>query len=144
MKDRTTIIASHAVESLAPLAGHSIYLDDGRAVWAGRGPELLETIHMAHLKTESKGSDSAEPLVAGRRQSLKEAEAEKDSFEIREQVAKTPKQLLVEEARDKGNIDLQHWKDLKRFNGNNLFWTGVVALLFLTAIGPVAEKHALE
>jgi ABC-type Na+ transport system ATPase subunit NatA len=49
MAGRTIIIASHAVEALAPLADQAIYLDEGRVQWQGTGPELLESEHMSHL-----------------------------------------------------------------------------------------------
>lgn len=144
MKHRTIIIASHAVESLAPLASHSIFLDGGQAVWTGTGSQLLETPHMAHLKTENEKEHEAEPIIVDRRDSLKETEEEKDSFEIKEQVPKTPKQLIIEEQRNKGTINFDHWRDLKKFNGNNLFWTGAIALLFISSLAPVAERHTLE
>lgn len=63
MTGRTIIIASHAVESLAPLADKAIFLEDGTAKWQGLGPDLLESECMAHLKTGSSSgslaSDSA-------------------------------------------------------------------------------------
>jgi hypothetical protein len=104
---------------------------------------MLETSHMAHLKTESKSSNE-EPVLAERRESLKDAEADKESFEIKEQIPKTPRQLIIEEQRNKGTIDFNHWRDLKKFNGNNWFWTAAIALLFISSLAPVAERRVLE
>ena len=155
MEGRTIIIASHAVEALAPLAGHAVFLDDGRAVWTGTGADLLESQHMNHLKTsfsddkiagtdenDGKGQKAIEGKEDNRPKD--EVSKDKDTFEIKEQVPKTPKQLIMEEARNKNSIDAKHWKDLKRFNGNNFFWTGLITFLFLSALSPVAERRALE
>lgn len=60
MSDRTVILASHAVESLASLAAHAIYLDDA-CLWQDSGSQLLETEHMAHLKSESRSHPVACP-----------------------------------------------------------------------------------
>jgi ABC-type multidrug transport system ATPase subunit len=145
MADRTIIIASHAVEALAPLAGHSVFLDDGKAIWTGTGPELLESEHMNHLKTESHKLSEPEPepeATKERRQSVN-----KDSnldFGLKEAVPKTPKQLIIEEQRAKGAVDLHHWRDLKRFNGATFFWSLLITMLLLAALAPVAERRVLE
>ena len=142
MQDRTIIIASHAVESLAPLAEHAVFLDNGRCVWTGTGPGLMESIHMEHLKTAasrmavSNTDNESEPftLEAG----------DQTAFEIKEAAPKTPRQLIMEENRQKGTVSTHYWTDLKRFNGNNLFWTAMVALLLACVLGRVAERRALE
>ena len=142
MAGRTIIIASHAVESLAPLASHAVFLEDGKVVWTGCGPDLLESEHMSHLKTDLDDVESIDFTLDP--EDEKAAEARLGIFDIRHAIPKTPKQLLVDEKRAKGAVDLHHWHDLKRFTGNNLFWTGMVALLFLGALGPVAERRVLE
>ena len=139
---RTIIIASHAVEAMAPLAQHSILLDDGRAVWSGSGKALLESEHMTHLKAE----DFTESLLSaedeentGRQDGL-----QVHQLEIRDAIAKTPKQLVIEEKRNKGNVDLHHWWTLKRANGGKSFWIGMVLLLLLSGVAPVVERGVLE
>jgi ABC-type multidrug transport system ATPase subunit len=163
MKDRTIIIASHAVEALAPLAESSIFLEDGRAVWTGTGHDLLASKYMEHLKTGDSeltawgkdGSaqadrDSSTQSIVGSHLQSKQIEAlpkigtERTDFAVREQITKTPRQLVMEENRKKGEINFDQWKDLKHFNGNNLFWSGMIALLFLATWSPVAERHVLE
>ena len=175
MAGRTVIIASHAVEALAPLAHHSVFLDDGKAVWTGPGKDLLESEHMKHLKTESKWVDfndadvsekdasiaknekiaisganndkALDSRLSDRKSSISSESADKkdkDKFEIKEAFPKTPKQLLLEEGRDTGTIEFRHWRDLKRFNGTNLFWTGAIFLLIVGALLPVIEKSVLE
>ena len=143
MAERTIIIASHAVEALAPLASHSIFLDDGRAVWTGTGPELLESEHLSHLKTEPV--ESAESELNVTKEWSHSVKADKPSdLEIKEAVPKTPKQLLVDEQRVKGSVSLTHWRDIKTFNGNNIFWAGLLTVLILNTIAPVAERLVLE
>ena len=173
MQGRTVIIASHAVESLAPLAHHSIFLEDGKTVWTGPGKELLESEHMKHLKTDRAPAAGHEVVVEknvppgvgetaatetldkekldkekleARRQSLAEPgeKADAANFEIKEAIPKTPKQLILEEKRDQGTVDFRHWRDLKKFNGTNLFWTGAIALLLVSTLLPVIEKSVLE
>jgi len=160
MQGRTIIIASHAVESLAPLAHHSIFLEDGKTVWTGPGKELLESEHMKHLKTDRAPAAGLEAVVddkaaseepdkeklEARRQSLAESgeKADAANFEIKEAIPKTPKQLILEEKRDQGTVDFRHWRDLKKFNGTNIFWTGAIALLLVSTLLPVIEKSVLE
>jgi ABC-type multidrug transport system ATPase subunit len=162
MKDRTIIIASHAVEALAPLANHAVFLDDGRAIWTGSGKDLLASKHMEHLSTvRSKAEPSsakAEQETLGKKvqdgpgpsglekekDNALQSTGEQQSFELKERILRTPKQLIQEERRMKGGIDIHHWKALKRFNGNNLFWTVLLTLLLLATLSPVAERHALE
>lgn len=173
MAGRTIIIASHAVEALAPLAYHSVFLDDGRAVWTGSGQELLESEHMKHLKTDPKrinyensenpdsekeigidqkdtgyaADNGIDPNIPAKPGSVFSSLGEKkamDKFELKEAISKTPKQLILEEGRDKGTVEFRHWRDLKRFNGTNVFWAGALTLLLLSTIFPVVEKTVLE
>jgi ABC-type multidrug transport system ATPase subunit len=152
MAGRTVIIASHAVELLAPLACQALFLDAGKVVWTGTGPDLLESEHMAHLKTEAPAllkeeeEDNNVPTIGTlrkRRQSEKLSSMSAD-FELNTGVARTPRQLLMEEQRAKGTIDMQHWKDLITSNGGKMFWSGLMVLLFVTCLSPVAERKALE
>jgi len=140
-KNRTIIIASHAVESLAPLAGHAVFLNDGRAVWSGTGAELLDSTHMAHLKTETAPAAEPTDLDIGEKIALEAGD--ESAFQIKEAVPKTPKQLLIEENRQKGSVSAQHWTELKRFNGKNLFWTALILLLCASVLLPVAERRTL-
>ena len=140
-KDRTIIIASHAVEFLAPLADHAVFLDDGRAVWTGTGAELLESTHMAHLKTDMVAPIRSDDIDVGEKIGLDAGD--KFAFQIKEAIPKTPKQLIVEETREKGSVSVQHWMELKRFNGKNLFWTATAALLFASVLMPIARRRAL-
>lgn len=162
MKDRTIIIASHAIEALAPLAEHAIFLEDGRAVWTGSGHGLLASKYMEHLKTGDSETawrkdgrtqadwDSLNQSIIESDLQGKQVEAEpkigteRTDFALKEQITKTPRQLVMEESRKKGEINFDHWRDLKHFNGNNLFWSGMIALLFLATWSPVAERHVLE
>ncbi|TYJ54700.1 hypothetical protein B9479_004639 [Cryptococcus floricola] len=164
MEGRTVILASHAVESLAPLAKHAIYLDDGKCLWQGTGRELLDSQHMTHLKTESRmpsrlpsrlpstdnlkteGTTSVSPESKA---DLKKPDnidiaAQMDSFEIREAIPKTPKQLVLEEERASGAVDLVHWKNLLKFNGNKVYWFGAVILMLVSVSMPVAERTILS
>ena len=143
MTERTLIIASHAVESLAPLANQAILLDDGKAVWQGTGPQLLESEHMAHLQTESykneidSSPDRTENIEAQIPHTV-------DIFTMKEAIPKTPKQIILEEQRAKGNVDLYRWRDLLNLNGSNLFWATIVILMLAGCLAPVADKRVLE
>jgi ABC-type multidrug transport system ATPase subunit len=157
MAGRTVIIASHAVESLAPLAQNALFLDAGSVVWSGVGSELLESEHMTHLKTELPevpptpiDGDAEEPTTNERRASVNVLNGGVPDtlggaeFEVRKPIAKTPRQLIMEDERAKGTIDLKHWKDLMGLNGGKLFWIGLAAILFASCVLPVAERKTLE
>jgi ABC-type multidrug transport system ATPase subunit len=158
MKGRTIIIASHAVESLAPLAHHSIFLDDGRAVWTGSGKELLDSEYMKHLRTGSVAVHELDPAdqenkaeaptiaILENDDHLHEGEIDKEikDFDVKEAVPRTPKQLIAEEERSKGDVDLNHWRDLMTLNGNNMFWAAVAVILILCNLLPVASRRVLE
>jgi ABC-type multidrug transport system ATPase subunit len=152
MAGRTIIIASHAVESLAPLARQAIFLDAGKVAWTGTGPDLLESEHMAHLKTETTAllkeeeEDDNAPTAwtLRKRQQSEKLSSTSADFELNTAVARTPRQLIIEEKRAKGTIDMQHWNDLITFNGGKLFWSGLMVLLIVTCLSPVAERKALE
>jgi ABC-type multidrug transport system ATPase subunit len=154
---RTVIIASHAVESLAPLAQNALFLDTGTVVWNGAGPELLESEHMTHLRTEvpevpptpTRG-EAEEPATHERKACVNTLNGGGSGalggaqFEVRKAIAKTPRQLIMENKRAKGTIDLKHWKDLMVFNGGKLFWIGLTAILLASCLLPVAERKTLE
>ncbi|KGB78045.2 ABC transporter ABCC.6 [Cryptococcus deuterogattii R265] len=162
MSGRTVILASHAVESLASLAAHAIYLDDGRCLWQGSGRQLLETGHMAHLKSESRSSSrlpsrlpsrerlKAEPKINRKDKKKSEkpgsldVQAAKGKFEIREAIPKTPKQLVIEEERAVGAVDLIHWKNLLKFNGNGVYWGAAFTLMMAAVLAPVCERKVLS
>ena len=139
---RTIIIASHAVEAIAPLAQNSILLDDGRAVWSGTGPELLESAHMLHLKTETPAGEDAVP--ASSTDALPEQFLSIEAFELKEAEAKTPRQLVVDEKRDKGMVGLHHWYNLKKANGGHIFWIAMGLFLTVAGAAPVVERSVLE
>ena len=147
MAGRTIIVATHAVESLAPLASQAVFLHDGRAVWQGTGPDLLGSEHMAHLKTEpssnsSTRNKSSECGLEKRRNSAVFEVAE--FLEVKEALPKTPKQLIIEEQQSKGSIDMNYWLDLLRLNGSASYWIILILLTFGTCLMPVAYRRALE
>lgn len=145
MAGRTIIIASHAVEALAPLASYAVYLEDGTAAWIGTGPGLLNSEFMTHLKTDSSGVLSSE--AAGSLESAEQVTDEgatKESFEILDAVPKTPRQLILEEQQVKRTIPMNRWAELRDFNGNRLFWIVLTILLLMSTFGPVAERRVLE
>jgi ABC-type multidrug transport system ATPase subunit len=154
MAGRTVIIATHAVESLAPLADRAIYLDDGRVQWQGTGLELLETEYMSHLKSEAAFSQpldvKADVATAApdqssmpRKTSLA-SQSGPESFEVVRLPAKTPRQLLVDEDRAKGSVAFGLWTDLLKMNGGPVYFVAFVAFTLISIIGPVAERQYLK
>ena len=134
MQDRTIIIASHAVESLAPLAHQALFLEDNRVVFTGSGDELLRSDYMRHLATESAGKAAEEA----------EAEAETETsglashdFVVKEAIHKTPRQLIVEDARSDGTVKVDHWKDLIKANGGWFHWIVLFTFLVLNCTAPL-------
>jgi ABC-type glutathione transport system ATPase component len=152
MVDRTVIIASHAVESLAPLANHSILLNDGRAVWTGSGKDLLESEHMEHLKTDTSGQDAChqgstslpEQSISKKAFGSETIQEETKEFQIKQSTPKTPKQLVLDEDQAKGAVDLRHWRDIIHLNGGNSFWATVALITIVVCLAPVAEKRVLK
>jgi len=155
MAGRTVIIASHAVEALATLADQAIYLDEGRVQWQGTGPELLETEHMSHLKSETSSASSllaleddpvatAEPdLTNMPRKASLPSEIEETSFVVVRVPAKTPRQLLVDEDRAKGAV-FRLWSGLLRMNGGPGYFTAFILTTLISIAGPVGERQYLK
>jgi len=105
MANRTTIVVSHAVESLAPLADQALFLDNSRVVWQGIGPELLESPHMIHLMTEpSKVNEEGHLGI------LLKSCIRRGWMQSRH---KTPNQLIIEEQQEKGDVNINHWQSLR-------------------------------
>lgn len=156
MAGRTLIIASHAVEALAALADQAIYLDEGRVQWQGTGPELLESEHMSHLKSETSSASSlqaleddpvatAEPdLTNMPRKASLPSEIEETSFVVVRVPAKTPRQLLVDEDRAKGAVDFRLWSGLLRMNGGPGYFTAFILTTLISIAGPVGERQYLK
>ncbi|OCF35103.1 ABC transporter ABCC.6 [Kwoniella heveanensis BCC8398] len=166
---RTVIMASHAVEALAPLAHKAFFLDGGRCVWQGNGRELMDSEHMSHLKSESRmpsrlpsrlpsssDLDNKEAKIPTAQSSDDEnfkqdtdgkqisSEDDANKFEVVEQVPKTPRQLILEEDRETGEVDTAHWKNLLKFNGNAVYWTVVITIMLASTLSPVAERKVLS
>ncbi|WWC65637.1 uncharacterized protein I303_108257 [Kwoniella dejecticola CBS 10117] len=169
MAGRTVIIASHAIESLAPLAQHSIFLDDGKCIFTGTGLDLLDSEHMSHLKTESRLPSrvpSRRPSITGMPEeftnmakdiatnSVHEADDKNEvseksmeqakNFQVKESVAKTPRQLILEEQRSSGSVDLQHWKNLFKLNGGKFYWSTLISIIVISVLLPVASRSVLS
>jgi ABC-type multidrug transport system ATPase subunit len=153
MAGRTVIIASHAVESLADLAHRALFLEDGTVAWQGTGPELLETEYMSHLKTERStaqaensdiDADLNEPEPSAKRKASLANTMEADQFDVRRAPARTPRQILVEEKRDKGTVAFRHWFELMKMNGGPIYFTAFSVFTLVSVLGPVAERHLLK
>ena len=140
MQERTIVIASHAVESLAPLAHQALFLEDSRVVFTGTGDELLRSDYMRHLATDSTetGDDTARDDADNHTSGL----ASHD-FVVKESVHKTPRQLIVEDARSDGNIKMNHWWDLIKANGGCLNWIGIAIFLLLNCSMPLLSMKIL-
>ena len=144
LSGRTIIVASHAVESLAPLAAYALFLEESRISWRGTGPALLESKHMSHLKT---GAPSQTGDCIPTEDSLETSRSRQigaDDFVYRADVPKTPRQLILDEAREKGNVKTEHWKTLLHFNGGTAFWAGYIMSMVAVCLSPVAERRVLE
>jgi len=109
-------------------------------VWQGHGKELLKSEYMTHLQTSSL-SEPAEVVPMLKAESSK---THGDEIEFREGVLKTPKQLIEEEKRAKGNVDLHHWQKLKEFNGSNVWWMGMFVIMIFSALAPIGGRKAIE
>lgn len=154
MSDRTIIIASHAVDAVAPISHHAIFLEDGTSVWQGAGRELLETEYMSHLGSresvespEAVLEDNTTPQTSddGKKQgSDKMSPKAPTEFEIRKAPAKTPRQMLVDEKRAGGVVESQYWIDLIRMCGGRLFLVTFVLFTLGSIMGPVAERALLR
>lgn len=155
MAGRTIIIASHAVESLAPIADKALFLEDGIVAWQGTGPALLESEYMAHLKTSGSSSD----MVATRTTDVNVSDAASGSqappqmqplikspedFEVQRAPLKTPRQVLVDEKKLKGAVDVKHWTDLLRLNGGVSFFAIYIVFTGINAVMPVINNTVLK
>lgn len=151
MSNRTIIIASHAVESLAPISHQATFLEDGTSVWQGEGPDLLASEYMLHLRTgKSPDGDLVEATPGQKSDEGKGQEPEKSEpktsseFQVRKAPAKTPRQMLVDEKRAGGVVEAQYWVDLVKMCGGRLFSITFVVLTLGSILGPVAERALLR
>lgn len=155
MAGRTVIIASHAVEALAGFADRALFLEDGTVSWQGTGSELLETGYMSHLKGEKSAasskasesgaeSDGPEPEPSSKRKASLANEDEADQFEVRRAPAKTPRQILVEEKRDKGTVAAHHWIELMKMNGGPVYFSALGVFTVLSVMVPVLGRQFMK
>ncbi|KAL7420090.1 hypothetical protein Q5752_005055 [Cryptotrichosporon argae] len=119
MAGRTIIIASHAVEALAPIAPTT-------------------------PSTSTTGGSYGEPRQEMEIQPAEASSLEMVPYDIKAQTPKTPRQLVVEEEKVKGNVDIRLWFALKKLTGNNLFWAITSVLMVITALLPVVYQKVLE
>lgn len=146
MAGRTVVIASHAVNFLAPLAAQAIFLDEGHIVWSGPGPDLLVSPYMAPLVqaatiTGFRGNSTQQHMITN--SSAKDIMVT-NGIQFKDALPKTPRQLIGEEYRASGEVGMQHWQNLRRNNGNLAFWAGLVALVILLTGLPVLERNVLR
>lgn len=149
MSSRTIIIASHAVEALAPMADHAVFLEDGRAKWRDNGPDLLNTEFMAHLQTKDTDSNgqgsSSKPqgTASGFGEDL-DVRQGLDDYVVQRAPLKTPRQVLLDEDKIKGAIDRQHWINLVRQNGGPVFFAAYLVTTGCSLAMPVVENSVLK
>lgn len=121
MADWTVIMASHAVEALAPLAELAVFLADGKVAWSGKGPDLIKSSHMEHLQkydvscSQDEYPPPSAPVTAEPGQEM----AEGDYYQMKTAHEKTPMQQVLEETRAKGRVDMNLWWRLKADIGGN-------------------------
>lgn len=151
LQNRSVIIVSHAVETLAPISHQAIFLQDGTSVWQGPGPELLATEHMSHLRYDdtshsgSAATDSDKENGANNEsESRPETSKGLSDYEVRNAPAKTPRQMLVDENRAGGVVETHYWVDLVRKCGGRLFLVTFIVLTLGSVLGPVAERAVLQ
>lgn len=154
MAGRTIIIASHAVESLAPIADQAIFLENGQVALSGTGDELLRSEHVAHLRASVEGENIS--LVDQDRQGkgvvdkdIKEKDQTStsesaDEFQVKEFNPKTPRQILLEDKREEGTVMMKHYSDWLSFNGGAPFWVMWIVLLGLVKAAMLLEYKTLE
>lgn len=151
---RTVVLASHAVESLAPIAQHAVFLEAGTAQWSGTGPELLRTEHMVHLRSAKAGFDGLQSGVgkllddgtAAPTRSTSESTLFDPSapFELKPAEAKTPRQMLVDEKRAHGAVELHFWAELIRLCGGRVYLTVFALMTAGSVLAPVAERGVIR
>lgn len=147
MINRTVIIASHAVEALAPLADKAIFLDQGTVMWQGTGPELLTSSHMPHLQSEKRNHDQM-PEQGPRDTLINSAEVLPSDgttqFDIKEAPLKTPRQLVKDEHQLKGAVKMHYWYDFFRTVGSWPFWMTAITLIMFSSVVPVLQRAVLR
>jgi hypothetical protein len=105
---------------------------------------------MSHLKTEKSATssetkaESKQPEPSSKRRISLANELEAEQFEVRRAPGKTPRQILVEEKRDKGTVALHHWVELMKMNGGPLYFTTFTLFTLFCVMGPVGERHLLK
>jgi energy-coupling factor transporter ATP-binding protein EcfA2 len=140
---RTIVIASHAVEALAPVAHKAIFLEDNQVVWQGRGQDLLSTTYMAHLGTSTDtASGSGEVPIA---EVIKvENSGSAGTFVLQHGTIRTPRQLVLDEVQGQGGVQIEHWKNVIKDSGGWMFWTASVLILCFASLTPIVQRAVLQ
>jgi hypothetical protein len=64
-------------------------------------------------------------------------------FEVKEAQQKTPRQLVIEDARSDGSVKVEHWWNLIKANGGYLQWTVTTISVLFTCLGPLVCMRIL-
>ena len=139
---RTIVIASHAVEALAPVAHKAIFLEDSQVVWQGRGQDLLSTTYMAHLGTPTDTASGSGEVPA---EVIKvKNSGNSGTFVLQDCTIKTPRQLVLDEVQGQGGVQIEHWKNVIKDSGGWMFWTASVLILCFASLTPIVQRAVLQ
>lgn len=144
---RTIIIASHAVEALAPISHQALFLQDAKVVFCGTGSELLSSPHMAHLVADKFGPDLG-TLDDSRdiQPASNPAESSEDvpTFEVKESSPKTPRQLIEDETRGDGALSGAVWFKTLWSCGGVWYWSMLAVMLLAVNLMGLFQGKVLE
>lgn len=125
-----------------------LILNEGRAVWQGSGPSLLQSKYMAHLNTQSAIQETAKPndsLPTAEKVALGTLENSADStIKMNSAHGKTPKQVLLDESKGNGDLNSAHWRGLVHIMGTPFWWAVVAVLIGTSSLIPLASRKFLE
>lgn len=150
MADRTVIVASHAVDVMAPLADLAIFLQNGTVAWHGAGRDLLNTSYMKHLQTpqvleqDAKHKTDVQPKNVDVNAAITEPDRNHKPYTLLTKHDKTPRQQLLQENREKATVSFGKWLELKGDMGGNWWWLTLMLLVSTCAGVTYISRRILE
>lgn len=141
-RNRSIVIVSHAVSSLAPLAAFACYLREGRVVFKGTGRDLMNS----ELLQDSPSRGGSETDLASSRATLVDPDDKSpDRSAIKALLQRSSvTKLIQDESQSRGSASWAIWRDFLARNGSYIFWSLVVMFELVVAAGPLLQRSALK
>jgi ABC-type multidrug transport system ATPase subunit len=157
MKGRTVILVSHHVQLCWPGADYIVTLENGRVIYSGDRNgfqksgalrSLVQSEHVAEEKpavvpTIEKMEDGAPSISDNSPRSESSSIAAASAKETNQEIKKSPRKLIEDEARAVGRVKKDVWATYFKACGTWVYWSLFGFIFLLATLGPVAKRSWL-